>query len=152
MIFRQSLAAAPLSVARWLLSIGLAAVFFSHGWGAFHGHAHFIDLIIGSAANLLGMRVTELQALHVLTVIGVVDIAVALLVLARPSRGVLLWMATWGLITALSRMSAFGWMGYSDVLLRATHVLAPLALLWLVRLPTLINAVRPSSSTSETAR
>jgi hypothetical protein len=115
--------------AEWLLRLGLAAVFLIHGYEAIRLHPEFIDLIISSGHNLLGMRIEEAQAASALKVIGAVDIAVAALVLIRRWRVLLGWMALWGLVTALSRMTAYGWGAYPEVLLRATHFMVPLALL-----------------------
>ncbi|MBL9158136.1 MAG: hypothetical protein JNJ70_11720 [Verrucomicrobiales bacterium] len=111
-----------------LLRVSLAMVFLTHGAEALLHFPRFIDLIIGSAENLVGWRVTEAQAKSMLTAIGAVDVVAAVLVLARPTPALLWWMAAWGLITALSRMTCLGLDAYREVLLRATHFLVPLAL------------------------
>lgn len=111
-----------------LLRVALAFVFFTHGAECLLHFPRFIDLIIGSADNLLGVRVTESQAKSLLTSIGLVDLFAGVLVLARPNPALLWWMAAWGLITALSRITSLGWDAYREVLLRATHLAVPLAL------------------------
>lgn len=115
----------------WLLRVGLAMVFLSHGFEAYERHPAFIDLIITTAQNLLGMRIEESQASTALRIIGALDIAAAVLLLVRPWRPILLWMLFWGLVTAFSRMTSYGWGAYTDVLLRSTHFAVPLALLWI---------------------
>lgn len=113
-----------------LLRVSLAMVFLTHGAEALLHFPRFIDLIIGSAENLAGWRVTESQAESILTAIGIADVAAAVLVLVivKPSPALLWWMAVWGLITAFSRVTCLGWDAYREVLLRATHVVVPLVL------------------------
>lgn len=112
----------------WLLRLGLACLFITHGLEAYRLHPGFIDLIIGSAENLLAYRVTESQAKIMLRTIGMVDFIVALGVLLYPARPVLAWLMVWGLVTALSRTTAFGFNHWHEVLLRTGHFLGPLVL------------------------
>ncbi len=111
----------------WLLRIGLAVVFITHGLECLMGNPQFIDLIIGSMNNVLGVRVTEAVALQIMQVIGWVDIIVAISVLLKPHKYLLAWLLFWSTITAFSRMTALGMGAYTEVLLRASHILAPLA-------------------------
>ncbi len=115
-------------ISAWVLRIGLAVVFLIHGMEAWNLHPQFIDYIIGSGRNLGGYAITESAAGSALKMIAVVDIAVAMLVLFRPWTALLVWMAFWGLITALSRTTSLGFASYPEVLLRASHVIAPIAL------------------------
>ena len=116
--------------ATMLLRVSLAFVFFTHGAEALLHYPRFIDLIIGSTENLAGWRITESQARSFLTVIGTMDVALGLMILLRPSPVLLAWMAIWGLVTALSRVTSLGWDSYRDVLIRATHFIVPFVLLW----------------------
>lgn len=113
----------------WLLRVGLAVLFLSHGYEAWQLHPEFIDLVITTAHNRLGVRIEEATASMALRAIGAVDMVVAVLLLIRPWRTVLAWMMFWGLVTAVSRMTSYGWGAHTDVLLRFTHFTAPLALL-----------------------
>ncbi|WP_164101289.1 hypothetical protein [Candidatus Laterigemmans baculatus] len=135
----------------WLLRLGLTSVFLAHGYEAFERHPAFIDLIITSSQNLLGIRIEESQAGAVLRIIAVVDFAVALLLLVRPWRPILFWMLFWGLVTACSRMTSYGWGAYTDVLLRTTHFAIPLALLWMTRNSASRTKDEPERSTREEA-
>ena len=67
-----------------------------------------------------------------LTVIGVMDITTAVVCLCWRWRGVMGWMAFWGGVTALSRVTANGWaLGWHETLTRSSHCGVPLALvLW----------------------
>lgn len=117
----------------WILRATLSVLFFIHGLEALWHNPRFIDLIIGSMYRVFGMGVSESSSKIVLTVIGIADIVVAVLVLVRPGRKVLYWMCFWGLLTALSRPLAMGFASYPDVLIRAAHYLAPIALWLLIR-------------------
>lgn len=120
------------TMAAWILRVGLATVFFMHGLEALWQHPGFIDLILGSARNLFGLGLSEAVAVKLLQVIGWADLAVALLLLIRPSRPLLSWLCFWALVTALSRPIGLGFGAYPEVLLRASHILAPAALWWLL--------------------
>jgi hypothetical protein len=137
--------------ARWgrlagagILKFSLALVFAVHGLEALRAHPEFVDLIISTTSRLPGMRVSERTATQALQVIGVVDLVVATAILARPHPAVLWWAAFWGTATALSRMTAYGFGAYPEVLVRTAHVLAPLALLLLARTANPAKLPRPA--------
>lgn len=140
------------------LRLAVAVVFITHGFKALEAYPPFIDLIIGTVAQVREQRLAESLVVSILKVIGTVDIAaaIALVLLPTPiltpakwwprftSSGViprvlvpalLVWLATWGLVTAMSRMTALGWptglTAYTDVLVRSSHCLAPLAI-WMI--------------------
>lgn len=119
--------------AMWLLRVGLAVVFITHGLEALRQHPRFIDYLIGTADRWTPLELSETAAVNLLRVIGVVDVVVGVAVIIRPWPVVLCWMAFWGLITALSRVTSLGPEQYFEVLLRASHVLAPVAVLLLAR-------------------
>lgn len=128
LVMREPFGSAQITM---LLRVVIAFVFITHGAEALLHYPRFIDLIIGSGENLLGWRITEEQAKSALTVIGIVDLIVAVLVLVRPHPALLWWLAAWGLITALSRMTSLGWGAYPELLNRASHFLVPMVLaLW----------------------
>jgi hypothetical protein len=118
--------------ASWILRIAVSIVFCIHGLEAIWLHPGFIDLLIGSARNALGLSLTEATAVHMLRVIGIVDIVVAILILVHPWKPLLGWICFWGLITALARPLAHGLGAYPEVLLRSSHILAALAIGYLV--------------------
>lgn len=113
-----------------LLRVSLAFVFVTHGAEALMHYPRFIDLIIGSAENRLGWRITEAEAKNALTVIGIVDVITGVAILVRAFPALLWWMAVWGLVTAFSRMTSLGWDAYRDVLMRVTHFVVPFVLVW----------------------
>ncbi len=115
-----------------VLSISLAITFFTHGVEAIGSHPFFIDMIIGSGINLMGLYIPESVALQALFVIGCVDILTSLWIAIRPNIYVAFWMGTWGLVTAMARITETGWMSYPEVLVRAPHYLVPLAVVALL--------------------
>lgn len=118
-----------LAMMGWLLRAALATVFTVHGVEALMRHPRFIDYIIGTTYNFTGHFLAEAAAIQIMRVIGVVDILVAVLVLVRPRPAVLYWMAFWGLITALARVTTLGLGHHHEVFVRSAHFLAPLAVL-----------------------
>jgi len=114
-------------IAMWILRIGLAIVFAVHGYQAIGKHPGFIDLLIGSSQTLLGYRLTESNAVTLLFIIGIVDFIVAAAILVGRWRALLAWLCLWSTVTALSRVTSLGVMSYPEVLLRASHILAPVA-------------------------
>lgn len=130
--------------AMWMLRLGIAAVFVAHGVQALGPHPEFTDMLIATARRWLGgYRLTESNAVAMLRVIGIVDIGVGFMVLAGRWRPLLLWLALWSLVTAMARVTSWGIMSYPEVLLRASHVGAPLAV-W-----ALGACVLPRSSPAE---
>lgn len=81
----------------WVLRIAVAGEFLGHGVFAIHGKAAWIKWI----EQILG--VNPETAASLLTLIGWMDVAVAIIVLLRPIHIVLLWAALWGFWTALIR-------------------------------------------------
>lgn len=81
----------------WVLRIAVAGEFFGHGMFAFNGKEQWIGWIQEILKVDAGLAGTILMA------VGWMDILVALIVLVRPIRIVLLWAALWGFWTALVR-------------------------------------------------
>lgn len=108
----------------WILRIGVAGEFFGHGMLAVYGKADWIRWIselTGADASL---------AATLLLLVGISDILVALVVLIKPIRPVLLWAAFWGFWTALVRpMVGAGWLDFIE---RFANWAAPLALYYLL--------------------
>jgi hypothetical protein len=120
-------------VLRW----GIAITFLAHGLEAWERNPEFVDLMIASGRRLLGWSMSEAVANRALLAIAVADWTAAACCLATRSRKVLLWMAFWGLVTAASRVTAYGWLaGGAATLQRAPHALIPWALYWESRRPS----------------
>lgn len=118
-------------VIQWVLRIAVAGEFIGHGVFALQGKKAWIGWIqqfTGADVNL---------ASQLLFLIGLLDLLVALLVLVRPIRIVLLWATIWGFWTAL--VGPFVGESIWDFVERFANWGAPLALLLLVGLPKTIK-------------
>lgn len=108
----------------WILRIGVAGEFLGHGVFAVLGKADWIKW----TEQLTGLG-TEAATTFML-IVGLADILLAILVLLKPIRPVLLWMAFWGLWTALVRPLVG--LPIWDFIERFANWAAPLALYYLL--------------------
>ncbi len=109
----------------WALRIGVAGEFIGHGMLAIGGNAQWVGWIGKMLHTSTGVSTT------LLLMIGLFDLVLAIGVLVKPVRPLLLWMAVWGLWTAALRPI----MGLSlwDFVERLANVGAPLALYFMVK-------------------
>ena len=106
----------------FVLRLGVALCFIGHGaWGLIGkaGWLPFFDLF----------SIPENISWSLMPLIGIMDIAVGILALVRPTKGLLLWAAFWTLFTAALRPCAG--MGMSEFFERAGNFGIPLAFLWI---------------------
>lgn len=80
-----------------VLRVAIAGEFIGHGVFALQGK----EAWVGWIEQLTGAEISTATTL--LTLIGLADLLVALIVLVRPIRLVVLWAAVWGFWTALIR-------------------------------------------------
>ncbi len=111
----------------WVLKIAVAGEFIGHGVFALQGKKAWIGWFA-----TFGISDPQ-TATTLLWLVGAMDIALAVLILIRPIRIALLWMAIWGFWTALIRpiVGEPIW----DFVERWANWGAPLALLLLVGWP-----------------
>jgi hypothetical protein len=107
--------------------LACSATFAVHGWEAYHQHAGFVDLIIGSA-YLLNLHPPQSLVTKLLVVIGIMDMVLATMVILYPTKKLLYWMAIWGFITALSRPLSMGISSWHETAIRAGNFVLPLCL------------------------
>jgi hypothetical protein len=109
----------------WILRVGVAGEFFGHGVFAILGKADWIKW----TQQLTGTGIETASTLMML--VGVLDIVLALLILYKPIKPVILWMAFWGFWTALVRplVGLPVW----DFIERFANWAAPLALYYLYK-------------------
>ena len=109
----------------WLLRVGVAGEFAGHGLLALGGKKDWVGWI----GQML--HTGDTVSAQLLLIIGSVDLLVALIVLIKPVRPVLLWAAFWGFWTALLRPLV----GQSvlDFIERFANWTAPLALYYLIK-------------------
>ncbi|OGY68018.1 MAG: hypothetical protein A3H63_01620 [Candidatus Harrisonbacteria bacterium RIFCSPLOWO2_02_FULL_45_10c] len=111
----------------WVLRISVAGEFIGHGVFALQGKKDWVGWFANFGISDAGL------ATQLLFLVGVLDIALALLILIKPVRIALLWMAFWGFWTALIRPLVG--MPVWDLIERSANWGAPLALLLLVGWP-----------------
>lgn len=111
----------------WVLRISVAGEFIGHGMFALQGKKDWIGWFAQFGVSDPG------TAGQLLFLIGAMDIALAILILIKPVRIALVWMAFWGFWTALLRPLVG--MPVWDFVERWTNWGAPLALLLMVGWP-----------------
>lgn len=111
----------------WVLRIAVAGEFIGHGVFALQGKKDWISWFANFGVSDAG------TAAQLLFLVGLMDLAVALIVLVKPIRAILLWSAFWGFWTALIRpiVGIPIW----DFVERWANWGAPLALLLLIGWP-----------------
>ncbi len=104
----------------WILRIGVAGEFIGHGLLGIGGKKDWIGWISQM------IHVDASMATTLLLLIGIFDIVVALIVLIKPIRPILLWATFWAFWTALVRpLVGVGWLDFIE---RSANWAAPLAL------------------------
>lgn len=110
----------------WVLRIAVAGEFIGHGVFA-------LQVKQGWIPYFQAVGISPESAAVLLPLIGIMDIALAILVLVRPVRIALLWMTFWAFLTALIRPIAGEpiW----DFVERWANIGAPLALILVIGWP-----------------
>ena len=120
----------------WALRLAAAGTFLGHGLCCWWLKPGFTDLILGSMDTFMGggWEVAEQRqvfAENALVWIALQDFVLSgLVILPKRLRWVALWMAIWASVSALSRLTAFGWERWPDLFIRICNGGIPL-LLWL---------------------
>jgi len=115
-------------IVEWILRIAVAGEFIGHGVFALQGKEGWFKYFEAVGITNPDTIVT------LLLWVGIVDIALAILILIKPIRAALLWMALWGLWTAMIRWPV-GPDPVWDFVERWANWGAPLALLFLLGWP-----------------
>jgi len=111
----------------WVLRIAVAGEFVGHGTFALQGRQAWVDWF-----SIFGISDASTAA-QLLFFVGLLDVVLAVLILIKPIRLALLWMAFWGFWTALMRPIAGD--SIFEFVERWANWGAPLALLLLVGWP-----------------
>ena len=115
----------------WVLKIAVAGEFIGHGVFALQGRKTWEEWF-----GIFGISDPQ-TATNLLWLVGALDIVLAVLVLTKPIRLALLWMAFWGFWTALMRPIAGD--SIFEFVERWANWGAPLALLLLIGWPKTIK-------------
>ncbi|MEK7150454.1 MAG: hypothetical protein AAB688_01200 [Patescibacteria group bacterium] len=112
-------------IIQWILRIAVAGEFFGHGIFALQGKEQWIKWVSQLTS------VDLVTAAKMMFIVGIMDLLVAVIVLFRPIKPVLLWAAFWGFWTALVRplVGEPIW----DFIERFANWGAPLALYFILR-------------------
>lgn len=111
----------------WILRVSVAGEFIGHGAFALLGKSDWVSWFAK-----FGISDVHL-ATQILFVIGLIDIALAILLLLKPVRAAILWMVIWGFWTALLRPIVG--LPIWDFVERSANWGAPLALLCFLSWP-----------------
>ena len=84
-------------IIEWVLRIAVAGEFIGHGVFALQGKKAWIGWFATFGISDVSL------ATQLLFFVGAIDVALAVLILIKPIRLALLWMALWGFWTALLR-------------------------------------------------
>lgn len=117
-----------IKLVEWILRVAVAGEFIGHGVFALQGKEGWFKYF-----EAIGITNPD-TIVTLLLWVGIVDIALALLILIKPIRAAVLWMALWGLWTALIRWP-IGPDPVWDFVERWANWGAPLALLLLLGWP-----------------
>lgn len=121
--------------AQWILRIAVAGEFIGHGVLALQRKKDWVGWFAKFGVT------DAATAVQLLFIIGIIDIALAILVLVKPVRIAILWMVFWGFWTALLRilvnlpLEAPNYVPVWDFIERWANWGAPLALLILIGWP-----------------
>lgn len=107
----------------WILRLAMAGEFFGHGVFAWQLKARFVEMLTA----MTGIQGETAKTL--IHYVGAVDMLVAVLILLKPMRILLVWGTVWALLTALARPVAGDpiW----DFVERFANIGVPLALLYI---------------------
>lgn len=120
---------------QWALRIGVAGEFLGHGLLAIGKKAEWIKWISQLTT------VSPSTATTLLIIVGCTDVLVALIVLIKPIRPILLWATFWGFLTALVRpLVGASWLDFIE---RFANWGAPLALYFLLKPKNSVDATTP---------
>jgi hypothetical protein len=115
----------------WASSI----TFLGHGSKALMEYVVFLDYLLALFSDI-GYPITLQRAVLFIHIIGTIDIALAHHAMFFHRRRILWvfrYMAVWGLIAALSRMTFMGLGSWHEVLSRAPHFIGPFVVLMLLK-------------------
>ncbi len=115
-------------IIEWILRISVAGSFVGHGMFAIQGKEGWFKYF-----NAVGIEKVD-TIITLLLLVGILDVVLAVLVLIKPIRLAVLWMAIWGLWTAMIRWPV-GPDPIWDFVERWSNWGAPLALLFVLGWP-----------------
>ena len=134
-----------------ILLAATSLTFASHGYQAIELYGPFVDLILLSNPCGITLATDQQTAETLLLIIGWIDIALAILIIALRWQVIAIYMAAWGLLTAYSRVTAGGMDAWPEMFIRAANAGAPLTLFFLFRLKYLLGNPMNKTPTNQHA-
>ncbi|MCM8535053.1 MAG: hypothetical protein NE334_03885 [Lentisphaeraceae bacterium] len=101
--------------------------FLVHGWEAYNLNPPFQDLLY-STSSIFGFSLSESINFTILKIVGIMDLTLVFVILFYRNSKIFLWMAFWGLITALSRPLTIGFEAWPEFAMRIANCALPLGL------------------------
>ena len=111
-------------IIKWVLKIGVFGIFLGHGFYAIQVNQAWVPFL-----EMVGF--SNDHAIQIMPYIGILDIIIAISVLIKPLRVILIWAVFWAFLTALMRPITGG--SLLDFIERSGNWTAPLALLLLLK-------------------
>ncbi len=120
-------------IIEWVLRIAVFGTFFGHGMFALQGKEKWVGWVMKFGENFGGFDIAT--ATQILFAVGVMDVMIALIVLAKPMRAILLLATIWAFWTSFMHVLPFIGNPVWDFVERWANWGAPLALLILLGWP-----------------
>ena len=120
---------------KYIIIIALAScsvTFAVHGWEAFCQNPPFQDLLYNTF-SIVGWNMSPQSNAYILKTVACMDIALAVLLLILQRPGIFLWLAFWGAITALSRITAIGLEAWPQSAVRIANGALPFILFYVYK-------------------
>jgi len=124
------------SLSRWFvfaIQLSIFIIFMAHGIGCFLENGLYTDYILGFVRDYTTFSIKQQQAEQLLTLIGIIDVTVAVLVLSKPFKALIYWVIFWGFLTSLLRIVDASILNYDEFLMRVPHFGLPLVLLIILK-------------------
>jgi hypothetical protein len=112
--------------------LACSSTFLIHGYEAFQANPPFQDLLYNSL-SFFNLNIPSHALILMLKSIGVMDIALALIIVFYRNQNIYLWMIFWGLITAFSRPISIGLHAWPEAAMRSANFGIPLTLFLLTK-------------------
>lgn len=107
--------------------LSTSITFLVHGWEAYSLNPPFQDLLY-SSFSMFGISISETINYSILKTVGLMDFTLAISILFFRNFKIFLWMAFWGLITALSRPLTMGLEAWPEFAMRIANCALPFVL------------------------
>jgi len=127
---------------RLLLRFGLALSFITAGLISLLSDSLSQELTAAAQSAMAYLPHQDIYVTKLLIVAGSLNVVLGFLVLVRPTRTILVYMAFWGILTALAKVAIAPLDGSFELLLRAPHFMLPFLIMVIEGQRSLRNPIR----------